>query len=119
MFGTVGEVLLLHFRGAFQDPFMYVPVTLPVAAGASLAAAAIRPAAGRLRAASGLVKLTGAMGLAGTFFHAYGVKRNMGGWRNWSQMILQGPPLPAPPGFSGIALAGLGALGLLKRGEIR
>ena len=50
----------------------------------------------------------------GTAFHAYGIHRNMGGWRNWSQMILQGPPLPAPPGFIGVALAGLGALDLLE-----
>ncbi|HJS85942.1 MAG TPA: hypothetical protein VJ779_10825, partial [Acetobacteraceae bacterium] len=32
--GTVAEAALLHFRGAFQDPFMYLPVTIPpVAAG--------------------------------------------------------------------------------------
>lgn len=47
-------------------------------------------------------------------FHAYGVQRNMGGWRNWSQNLLQGPPLPAPPSFTGMALAGLAALELMK-----
>jgi hypothetical protein len=54
------------------------------------------------------------MGAAGVGFHAYGVSRNMGGWRNWSQNILNGPPLPAPPSFSGLALAGLAALGLMR-----
>ena len=54
------------------------------------------------------------LGIAGPMFHAYGIHRNMGGWRNWSQMILQGPPLPAPPAFLGIAAAGLGVLPLLK-----
>ena len=38
--------------------------------------------------------------------HAYGISRNMGGWRNWSQNLLNGPPLPAPPSFTGLALAG-------------
>jgi len=38
----------------------------------------------------------------------------MGGWRNWSQNVPGGPPLPAPPSFTGLALAELAALGLLK-----
>jgi hypothetical protein len=38
----------------------------------------------------------------------------MGGWRNWSQNILNGPPIPAPPSFTGLALAGLAALGLIE-----
>jgi hypothetical protein len=37
----------------------------------------------------------------------------MGGWRNWSQNVLNGPPIPAPPSFAGLALAGLAALGLM------
>jgi hypothetical protein len=41
----------------------------------------------------------------------------MGGWRNWTQNVLNGPPLPAPPSFTGLALAGLAALGLLKERE--
>jgi hypothetical protein len=60
------------------------------------------------------MRLLVAMGVAGVGFHAYGVSRNMGGWRNWSQMILQGPPLPAPPAFLGIAAAGLGILPALR-----
>ena len=38
----------------------------------------------------------------------------MGGWRNWQQNLLNGPPLPAPPSFTGLALAGLAALGLME-----
>ena len=56
------------------------------------------------------LRLTALLGFAGVGFHAYGVARNMGGWRNWSQNILNGPPLPAPPSFTGLALAGLAAL---------
>ena len=32
LLGTVGEAALLHFRGAYHNPFMVVPVTLPPAA---------------------------------------------------------------------------------------
>jgi hypothetical protein len=53
------------------------------------------------------------MGVAGVAFHAYGVSRGMGGWRNWRQNAFAGPPLPAPPAFTGLALAGLAGLALL------
>jgi hypothetical protein len=52
--------------------------------------------------------------LGGVGFHIFGVSRNMGGWRNWSQNVLNGPPLPAPPSFTGLALAGLAALSLIE-----
>lgn len=117
LIGTVAEAALLHFRGAFQDPFMYVPVTLPPIAAAALAGAAVCPTGALRRVAAALLGTTAIVGIAGVGFHAYGIHRNMGGWRNWSQTLLQGPPLPAPPGFTGMAVAGLGALSLL--GEAR
>jgi len=46
--------------------------------------------------------------------HALGVARAMGGWRNWRQNVVDGPPLPAPPSFTALALAGLAALRLLR-----
>ncbi len=55
-----------------------------------------------------------AMGVLGVGFHAYGVQRMMGGWGNWRQNMIDGPPLPAPPSFSGLALGGLAALELLE-----
>ena len=45
------------------------------------------------------------LGLAGAGFHIRGVSRHMGGWRNWSQNLLDGPPIPAPPSFTGLGLA--------------
>jgi hypothetical protein len=116
LLGTVAEAGLLHFRGAFQDPAMYAPVTIPPLAAVAVGAAALTPRA--VTVAEPLLKATAVLGIAGPIFHAYGIHRNMGGWRNWSQMILQGPPLPAPPAFLGIAAAGLGILPLL-RGEAR
>jgi purine-cytosine permease-like protein len=35
--GTVGEAWLLHFRGAFQNPAMFLPVTIPPVAAVMLA----------------------------------------------------------------------------------
>ncbi len=114
LLGTTGEAGLLHFRGAFHNPFMTLPVTLPPI-GALLLSSAAAAGPGRThRFARWWMRLLAVMGFAGVGFHAYGVSRNMGGWRNWSQNILNGPPLPAPPSFAGLALAGLAALGLME-----
>ena len=112
LMGTVAEVGLLHFRGAFQNPAMYVPILLPPVAAAMLGRAALD--AGPQQLARAALAATAIMGVAGVAFHAYGVSRMMGGWRNWSQNFVDGPPLPAPPSFSGLALAGLAALDLLE-----
>lgn len=111
--GTVGEAALLHFRGAFQDPAMVLPVAVPPVASALLGAAAVKPSSKTNRRARLWLKFTALLGFAGVGFHALGVARNMGGWRNWSQNVLNGPPLPAPPSFTGLALAGLAALSLI------
>lgn len=112
--GTVGEAGLLHFRGAFHDPAMVLPVTVPPVTAAILGAAALRPTLKINRLARWWLKFTALLGLAGVGFHIFGVARNMGGWRNWSQNVLNGPPLPAPPSFTGLALAGLAALSLIE-----
>ena len=112
LLGTVAEAGFLHFRGAFQNPAMYAPVTIPPLAAVAIGASAVTSRATIV--AEPLLKATAILGIAGPIFHAYGIHRNMGGWRNWSQMILQGPPLPAPPAFLGIAAAGLGVLPLLE-----
>lgn len=112
LLATAAEAGLLHFRGAYHNPFMYVPVTVPPIAAVLLGetAASRRPR----RSARWWLRLTALIGFAGAGFHAYGVHRNMGGWRNWSQNVLTGPPIPAPPSFTGLALAGLAALGLIE-----
>ncbi|HVV94497.1 MAG TPA: hypothetical protein VHD15_13875 [Hyphomicrobiales bacterium] len=117
LLATVGEVGLLHFRGAYHNPLMVAPVTLPPIAAGALAAASVAPTPQRIRLARGLLRATAALGFAGVALHAWGVQRNMGGWRNWSQNLFAGPPIPAPPSFTGLALAGLGALALLDRGS--
>ena len=114
LLGTVGEAGLLHFRGAYHNPAMLVPVTLPPAAAALLGAASLGKARQPRPLTRWWLRVTGMVGVLGVGFHAVGVARNMGGWRNWTQNIQAGPPLPAPPAFTGLALAGLAALGLLQ-----
>src|SRR5579883_887628 len=115
LLGTAGEAGLLHFRGAYHNPFMAVPVTLPPLGAVLLGRIAAAKGGGRHNLARWWMRLLTAVGLAGVGFHAYGVSRNMGGWRNWSQNVLNGPPLPAPPSFAGAALAGLAALSLIDQ----
>ncbi len=113
LLGETAEVWLLHFRGAFHNPAMYLPVTIPPAAALALFACALWPGPKSRAFARASLRATAALGFIGTGFHIYGVHRNMGGWRNWRQNALAGPPTPAPISFTGLALAGLAALELI------
>ena len=106
LLGTTAEAGLLHFRGAFHNPAMLLPVTMPPVAAALLGAAAAGDAAKARKASRLWMAATAAMGVAGVAFHAYGVSRGMGGWRNWRQNAFAGPPLPAPPSFTGSGAGG-------------
>jgi hypothetical protein len=111
--GTVGEASLLHFRGSFQNPFMWLPVSLPPVGAVLLGRAAVEDRAPERRPlARAWLALTALLGVGGVGFHVFGVSRAMGGWRNWRQTMIDGPPIPAPPAFSALALAGLAALKL-------
>jgi hypothetical protein len=114
LLGTVGEAGLLHFRGAYHNPFMLLPVSVPPVAAGLLINAAVGRSRVRRHFSRWWLRATTLMGFAGVAFHAYGVSRSMGGWRNWRQNAFAGPPLPAPPSFSGLSIAGLAALGLLQ-----
>ncbi len=114
LFATSGEAGLLHFRGAFQNPAMFLPVTLPPVAGALMGKATFGNSRKERRFTRFWLRLTALLGIAGSGFHIYGVSRAMGGWRNWRQNMVDGPPIPAPPSFTGLAMAGLAALALLR-----
>jgi hypothetical protein len=128
---------LEHYRGSFRNRTMYAPLGVagltlagslfgvfdrrpqrhPVRDGvyalaALVGAQALRPSKSRL--AQLWLKLTAALGFAGVGFHMLGVHRGNAGWRNWRQNVLNGPPLPAPPSFTGLALAGLAALAVMR-----
>lgn len=115
LLGTTAEAGFLHFRGAFHNPAMLLPVTMPPVAAVLLARAAIGDARAMRKPTRYWLAATAVMGIAGVALHSYGVSRGMGGWRNWRQNAFAGPPLPAPPAFTGLALAGLAGLALLKK----
>jgi hypothetical protein len=92
---------------------MVIPVTVPPVAAALLVGATM-PSLQSTAPARWALRLLFTIGFAGSAFHAYGVQRNMGGWRNWSQNLLNGPPLPAPPAFTALAMSGLAALNLIE-----
>jgi len=79
--GTVAEAGLLHFRGAYHDPFMFAPVTIPPVAAALLGSVAVGTAGTPRPLTRWWLRLTAMLGFAGASFHALGVARNMGGWR--------------------------------------
>ena len=114
LFGLTAEVGLLHFRGAFHNKLMYLPVAGVPLTGAALLAASFGPGPGRLATARRALQTTAVLGLLGSGLHAYGVSRNMGGWANWTQNLFSGPPVAAPPSLAGIALMGFAALDLLR-----
>ncbi len=113
LLGTAGEAGLLHFRGAFHNPAMVIPITAPPIA-AVLLIRSTTSSSNSTAPARWWLRLLVAVGFIGSAFHAYGVQRNMGGWRNWSQNLLNGPPLPAPPAFTALAMSGLAALNLVE-----
>ncbi|GAB3470902.1 hypothetical protein GCM10027321_41990 [Massilia terrae] len=107
MAGSAAEAALLHFRGAYHRPAMWLPVTVPPIGAIFL----LRAATGaRDRLARAWLGLTALLGVIGVAFHANGIAKQMGGWSNWRQNVLSGPPLPAPPSFLALALAGRAAL---------
>ncbi|AOJ90769.1 hypothetical protein WS87_28775 [Burkholderia sp. MSMB0856] len=113
--GTLGEVGLLHFRGAFQHRAMFMPLVVPPVAALTAAHLALSPPIGDRRFCRWSMRATAVLGFVGVAFHARGIARQMGGWHNWSQNLLSGPPLPAPPSFTALAIAGLAATALAER----
>jgi hypothetical protein len=111
--GSLLEVAMLHYRGAFNTPFMYAPFVAPPLAVAAMAWLTIAPgptAAGIARVLLWLTFITGFVGLG---MHLSGLERMMGGLRLWRMNLLQGPPPLAPVVFACFAVVGLAALELL------
>ncbi|WP_156032645.1 hypothetical protein [Parvularcula oceani] len=114
---TAAEAGLLHFRGAFHNPAMWLPVTVPPATGLFLIGEAANPTDSGREVTRWAARGVAVLGVVGTAFHVWGVHRNMGGWHNWRQTSLAGPPTPAPISFTGLAMAGLAALDALGSEE--
>ena len=99
------EIAVLHYRGAFQNRFMWVPVlSLPAVMAGGLASGLKndeRRSRDILRPFAWFMTVVGTVG---TLFHLRGVGRQMGGFYNWKYNVVTGPPLLAP---AQVALVGL------------
>jgi hypothetical protein len=108
--GAVAQSAILHYRGAYNNVLMYVPITIPLVAAVALAWEGIAPSevAGNIAVFS--LWLTFLSGFVGVGMHIRGIDRLMGGFYIGRANLMQGPPLSAPmvfSAFAGAALAGL------------
>jgi hypothetical protein len=108
--GVVGSVLqsgILHYRGAFNNPAMYLPLTVPLLTAVVLAWTALAPGKFTLALATVFLWPTFLIGFVGLGMHLRGFGRQMGGLYlamfNW----LEGPPAFAPGLFAGLSAIGL------------
>jgi hypothetical protein len=105
---------LLHYRGAYNNPLMYLPVLLlPLAAGAT-AWNALAPDSGASRAAAtALLWFSFLSGFLGAGMHLRGMDRQMGGLAMGVAAVLDAPPPGAPLLVAMLGASGLIAVGLL------
>jgi hypothetical protein len=107
--GATLQVALLHYRGAYNNAAMYVPiVVLPLAAAAALWNAAAPESTASRIAAWFLLWATLVSGFVGAGMHLRGMDRQMGGLYLGVAAILEAPPPGAP-----LLVASLGASGLV------
>jgi hypothetical protein len=104
---TTAEVYFEHYKASFGNKWMWSPILVtPPVVVAGIAGVFSK------RWAKSWLPMTAAVyaadGLLGQYFHARGVSRRPGGWRNASYNVPMGPPIAAP-GLMSI----VGAMGLL------
>lgn len=111
--GAIVQAGILHYRGAFNNPLMYLPLTAPLLTVFAAILAVLMPGAVILSILTGFLWLTFLTGFVGLGMHLRGFDRQMGGLYvaifNW----LEGPPAFAPALFAGFAAVGLAAVYLL------
>ena len=113
LLGAILQAGILHYRGAFNHPLMYAPLTVPVLAVAASVWAAVAPGGAILTALAVLLWLTFLTGFIGLGMHLRGLDRQMGGLYVSLFNLLEGPPAWAPALFAGFAAIGLVAVHLL------
>lgn len=105
--GAILQAAILHYRGAFNNPLMFVPLPVPVIAVGMSIWMIISPKGIVLLVAPILLWLTFLIGFVGLVMHLRGFGRQMGGLYvtifNW----LEGPPAFAPALVTGFAAVGL------------
>lgn len=105
--GATLQATLLHYRGAFNNPLMFAPLTVPVLAIVMSVWVIIGPNEIVLLAFTILLWLTFLIGFVGLGMHLRGFGRQMGGLYLLKLNLLEGPPAWAPGLFTGFAAVGL------------
>jgi hypothetical protein len=91
------EIAILHYRGSFQSPYMWIPViSLPAVMVSGLVSGLTRDERRSRSIFLPFALVMMVLGMVGTLFHLRGVKRQMGGFHNWKYNVMTGPPFPAP-----------------------
>ncbi len=113
LLGAALQAAILHYRGAFNNPLMYAPLTVPVLGIVMSVWMIIVPNDIVFLALTLLLWLTFLLGFVGLGMHLRGFGRQMGGTYVTLSNWLEGPPAFAPALFSGFAGVGLIAAYLL------
>jgi hypothetical protein len=108
--GAIAQAGILHYRGAFNNPAMYAPLTVPSLAMIAGVWMALAPSTAVRAAFAALLWMTLLVGFIGFGMHLRGLDREMGGLYVWLSNLLEGPPQGAPGLF--IALAAIGLVGI-------
>ncbi len=107
LFGAILQAGILHYRGAFNNPLMYVPLTVPLVTVFAAVWAILLPSSIAFLLLEIFLWLTFLTGFIGLGMHLRGFDRQMGGLHvaifNW----MEGPPAFAPALFAGFAAVGL------------
>ncbi|MGI8495637.1 MAG: hypothetical protein ACR2L1_10065 [Pyrinomonadaceae bacterium] len=107
LFGAILQAGILHYRGAFNNPLMYLPLTVPLAVVFAAVWAVLLPNSIAFLLLEIFLWLTFLTGFIGLGMHLRGFDRQMGGLYiaifNW----MEGPPAFAPALFAGFAAVGL------------
>jgi len=111
--GAIAQATILHYRGAFNNPAMYAPLTAPLLAVAAGTWSVIAPNSITLFVLTILLWLTFLIGFVGLGMHLRGMCRQMGGLYVFLFNLLEGPPAWAPALFAGFSAVGLITVHLL------
>lgn len=108
--GAIVQATILHYRGAFNNPAMYAPLTVPALTMMAGVWMVLAPSTLARAAFAVLLWMTLLVGFIGFGMHLRGLDREMGGLHIWLFNLLEGPPQGAPGLF--IALAAIGLVGM-------
>lgn len=111
--GAILQAAILHYRGAFNNPAMYAPLTAPILAVVASIWMIVAPNSVMLQVLTVLLWLTFLIGFVGLGMHLRGMGRQMGGLYVPLFNLLEGPPAWAPALFAGFAAVGLVTVHLL------